>query len=229
MGRVPTRFVAVGQRFGRGVVIDPEVRVPYEAPSGYSREWRCVRLRCDCGTEYVAQMGALFRGKRISCGCARRRQRDPVSVARQRATLEARGRITEHVLYSTWANMMRRCYKESNGQYLNYGARGVRVHDPWHDSRTFIADIERLLGERPDRCTLDRKDNNGNYAPDNVKWSTPTQQSRNTRRSLSGSVRYRGKGRWGFRLSAGGFFSEQVALDAQRRAIEVLEREGILT
>jgi hypothetical protein len=211
--------VTEGQRFGKGVVIDPEVRVPYEAPSGYSRNWRCVRLRCDCGNEYVAQMGALFRGKRVSCGCIRRgRSRDPGSVARQRATLEARGRITEHPLYATWSNMKRRCYDPNNTQYPNYGARGIKVYEPWHDSRTFIAWIEANLGPRPVGCTLDRRNNDGDYEPGNVRWSSKPTQGR-----------YRGKGRWGFRLSAGGFFTEQAALDAQRKAIEVLEREGILT
>jgi hypothetical protein len=173
-------------------------------------------------------MGALFRGKRISCGCARRKQRDPEAVARQRATLEARGKVTEHPLYSTWANMMRRCYKEANGQYPNYGARGIKVHESWHDSRTFVGDIDRLLGPRPKGCTLDRKDNDGNYEPGNVQWSTGPAQSRNTRRALTGSVRYRGKGRWGFRLSAGGYFSEAEALAAQRLAIEALTEAGVL-
>lgn len=227
MGRVATRFVEVGQRFGKGVVIDPEVLVPYEAPSGYSRNWRCVRLRCDCGTEYVAQMGALLRGKRISCGCARRKARTPESVARMHATLEERGRITQHPLYATWSNMKRRCRNPENKQFPNYGGRGITIFEPWLDSRVFIAWIEDNLGSRPPGCTLDRKNNDGNYEPGNVQWSSGPAQSRNTRRALAGSVRYRGKGRWGFRVSAGGFFSEQEALAAQHKAFEVLQEAGV--
>jgi hypothetical protein len=144
------------------------------------------------------------------------------------ATLEGRGKISEHPLYATWSNMKRRCYDPGNAQYPNYGGRGIEVYEPWHDSRTFIAWIDKNLGPRPKGCTLDRKNNDGDYEPGNVQWASGSRQNRN-RRGFNSSVRYRGKGRWGFRLSIGSFFTEQAALDAQRKAIEVLEREGILT
>jgi len=37
------------------------------------------------------------------------------------------------------------------------------------------------MGERPDGKTLDRKDSNGNYEPDNCKWSTKAEQLANRR------------------------------------------------
>jgi hypothetical protein len=61
-------FVTAGQRFGRGVVIDPEVRVT----SSSGRTWRGARLRCDCGTEYEIGLSDLVRGHKQSCGCQRR-------------------------------------------------------------------------------------------------------------------------------------------------------------
>ncbi len=42
-------FVQRGQRFGRGVVIDPEIRVVSPSKPGGVRG---VHLLCDCGTEY---------------------------------------------------------------------------------------------------------------------------------------------------------------------------------
>lgn len=38
------------------------------------------------------------------------------------------------------------------------------------------------MGERPEGLTLERKDNEGNYEPDNCEWATKSQQSKNQRR-----------------------------------------------
>jgi len=55
-----------GQRFGRGTVIDPEIRVT----SSGGKTHRGCRLRCDCGTIYEAVLFQLTSGKTSSCGCA---------------------------------------------------------------------------------------------------------------------------------------------------------------
>ena len=73
---------------------------------------------------------------------------------------------------------MRRCYCADVTAYPSYGGRGIRVYGPWHDVRVFIAWVEENLGPRPEGCTLDRKDNDGDYEPGNVQWAdAPTQQS----------------------------------------------------
>jgi hypothetical protein len=74
-------FTVPGQRFGYGVVTEPEVRVRDGADK---RMVRCARLRCEapvpgspgqvCGTVYLAQIGKLYRGERKSCGCVRTRR-----------------------------------------------------------------------------------------------------------------------------------------------------------
>jgi hypothetical protein len=61
-------FVEMGQRIGRGVVLDPEIRVPAKR-----YPVRGARLICDCGTEYEATIVKLI-GKHAcakSCGCLR--------------------------------------------------------------------------------------------------------------------------------------------------------------
>ena len=66
-GRQPKLLVEVGQRFGRGVVLDPEIRVVANSSPTGSR--RGAWLRCDCGNEYAAEISSLRSGNTQSCGC----------------------------------------------------------------------------------------------------------------------------------------------------------------
>ena len=86
-------------------------------------------------------------------------------------------------MYRTWANMLRRCENPQDHFYYRYGGRGITVCERWHDVKLFIADIESLLGFRPPGMTLDRKDNDGNYEPGNVRWATNGEQQLNRHRT----------------------------------------------
>ena len=88
--------------------------------------------------------------------------------------------LYDHPLYQTWWNMLERCENPKHPGYGRYGGRGITVCERWHDVRLFISDIEQMLGPRPAGRTLDRyPDNDGNYAPGNVRWSTASEQARN--------------------------------------------------
>ena len=100
--------------------------------------------------------------------------------AQHPATLDGR---SHHYLYYTWRGMLGRCYSSNHASYKYYGARGIKVCERWHDPLKFYEDIERLLGPRPLGHTLDRKDNNGDYDPDNVRWATSVEQRLNDRRA----------------------------------------------
>lgn len=85
--------------------------------------------------------------------------------------------------YSIWRGMKRRCYEESNKDYVRYGGRGIRVCDEWLDKDCgFINFYKWAVSNGYDNSlTLDRIDVNGNYEPGNCRWVTVKQQNVNTR------------------------------------------------
>lgn len=93
----------------------------------------------------------------------------------------ARHGHSRHPLYATWADMRRRCNDPSCKDYPHYGGRGITVCARWDSVADFVADMERLLGPRPEGMVLGRIDHDGDYEPGNVRWATRAEQRRNRR------------------------------------------------
>lgn len=80
--------------------------------------------------------------------------------------------------YRAWVHMHQRCKNPKNASYQYYGGSGIKVCERWNDFASFLADV----GNRPTSAhSLDRLDSSGDYTPENCKWSTPAEQSRNRR------------------------------------------------
>jgi hypothetical protein len=134
-------------------------------PSSQVR-WECL---CACGEITTVIAANLTRGHTVSCGCRR-------VLAPNRRTHG----MTRTPTYRSWVAMRRRCSDQDYIEFHLYGGRGIKVCDRWNDSfEAFLAD----MGERPDGRTLDRVDPDGDYAPDNCRWATASEQARNRRRA----------------------------------------------
>ena len=83
-------------------------------------------------------------------------------------------------LYSIWSHMKNRCNSPKSDNYENYGKRGIKVCNEWQNSFDIFQEWAVTHGYS-DTLTLDRKDNTGNYTPDNCQWITLTEQQLNRR------------------------------------------------
>ena len=149
--------VKLGQKFNMLTVLD-------ELPvRNKSRMFKC---RCECGSIKSYRIAHLVRFRMVSCGCHKKKLHTKHGMWRSRE-------------YSTWENMIQRCYNPKSHNYCYYGGKGIKVCDSWLKSfDSFYKD----MGHRPLNTTLDRKDSDKDYCKENCQWKTPLEQLGNLSR-----------------------------------------------
>ena len=78
--------------------------------------------------------------------------------------------------------MRGRCYTKSNSVYSHYGGRGIKVCKEWLVFDNFYNwAVENGWTEESSGISLDRVNVNGDYCPENCRWSDVIQQANNKR------------------------------------------------
>jgi len=160
----------VGQRYGSVMVISPDMLWLGQ------RERRFAHVLCECvtcGYRSVISLSNLRGGRTKGC----RPCNQPRQVPKW---LQARA-----------AAMKKRCTNPRDSRYVDYGGRGIEFR---FDSPTTCGlwIVENLgLPENFRVMELDRIDNNGHYAPGNLRWATRQANLNNTRTSKWGPLMHK--------------------------------------
>lgn len=164
-----------GQVFDRLTVMHRAPTIPHKKP-----QWVC---RCVCGEVRTIDGSSLKRKLSTSCGCFQREdmsRRKTTTGLRKLAPDAGIGgdkRVSSDPTLETWSGMRTRCNNPKAARYASYGGRGIKVCARWDKFENFFDD----MGPRPPNMTLDRKNNDGDYEPDNCRWATAVMQMANQR------------------------------------------------
>ena len=159
----------VGQKIGRLLIVCPEIR---QNERGRVIYYKCL---CDCGNYTSVYRSSLRDQSQVSCGCYNDERKRSRHTHREGGTR----------LHRIWSGMLSRCRNSNSDFYGNYKGRGISVHPAWE---SYIAFKDWALSNGySSGLTLERKDYNGNYNPDNCEWITLEKQSRNRRKPSNNS------------------------------------------
>lgn len=154
-----------GMTFGRLTAISRIENVRDES------QWA---VQCACGATDVATPNQLSRGKKTQCSTC--------SSSSKRTSLVKHGETTwkgpKTQLYCTWLSLRNRCNNPKHRHYENYGGRGIKVDPRWDDFSAFRSD----MGERPSpEHSIERRNNDADYGPENCVRATTIEQANNRR------------------------------------------------
>lgn len=160
-----------GQRYGRLVVLERVANKTYNGKNKSRTQWLC---QCDCGNQVTVTGNSLRIGVTKSCGCLMHEK--AVECGKKRKTHG----MTHTRLYDIWRGMKKRCNDTNNAAYQNYGGRGIKICEDWNNDFVKFKDWAVQNGYA-DQLTIERRDVNKGYSPENCCWIPKAEQGKNKR------------------------------------------------
>jgi len=151
-----------GETFGYWTVVEKDV------PQFGKRNSRWI-CRCVCGNTKSLLRFTLVNGSSKSCGC--------MSHKNLKGVNKTHG-MSKTRLYREWLAMKNRCRYQYNKNAENYYLKGIKVCEEWNNNFEAFQSWA-LSNGYGDNLTLDRIDNALGYSPNNCRWVSLAEQSRN--------------------------------------------------
>lgn len=152
------------------------LKVLEELPERKNGHIVCL-CKCICGNTKKVILNDLKSGRTLSCGCLQKEQ------ARKAKKKYDFSDIRQKRLYGVWKDIKQRCFNTKNKNFTYYGGRGITMCEEWKND--FFCFYKWAINNGYEKgLSIDRKDNNGNYNPENCRWVTALQQSNNRRTCL---------------------------------------------
>ena len=170
------RLNLAGERYGNLVVIK-EANSIYNDSGKMIRRWEC---QCDCGRKTIVRHGDLRNGRTTSCGC----------LKKKRFVHKTHG-YSRTKLGMVYTSMRQRCNNPNNKNYDKYGGRGIRVCEEWEKNPESFFEWALNNGYK-EGLSIDRIDVNGNYCPENCRWTDWEVQAINQRTRKDNKTGYKG-------------------------------------
>lgn len=161
--------MTIGLKINNLTVVKDLGQVLYKTDSGFQRNRHRVIVRCVCGKEKEVSLSEMKCRKYVSCGCMKKNNK--------------KHNLRSHPLYCIFEGMKSRCYNDRNRAFNRYGGRGINICSEWLKDFVSFYNWSCENGYKKG-LQIDRINNNGDYSPDNCRWVTPKENSRNRRNTI---------------------------------------------
>lgn len=152
--------------------------------NGYVKGLRINRL--DSGKDYCPEncfLGSAY--KKDEKSGAQKQKAYHKERMNKKLNAGITGEFSKDELYKKFKSMHSRCEMKSHPSYPNYGGRGITVCEEWSGKDGFF-NFYKWAHENgwKSGLTIDRKENNIGYNPQNCKFSTRKEQTYNRRSNI---------------------------------------------
>lgn len=151
-----------GKRYGKLLVLCEAERVNGKIA------WLC---KCDCGNEKTVIGNYLTGGTTKSCGClGKESKKKPKRYTHK---------LSKSRIYREYHSMIKRCSENYHCRNTYYD-KGITVCSEWIGENGFQNFYDwSMKNGYAENLTLDRKDNDKGYSPENCRWTTMKVQQNN--------------------------------------------------